>query len=134
MFPCYRQYMLVTIMHHLHSNNFSHFALYQLPLKQRLYRKQICSNLQTITFAANEQLASEKTWFIRYISYRNLQFLNRVIIIRTKVSIFNYFDFHGCHHFVELFGIEKHKNCIILHRTVFFRFPCDYVNLPSNIR
>jgi hypothetical protein len=31
--------------------------------------------------------ASALTWFIRYIYYRNLQFLNNVIINKTKVLL-----------------------------------------------
>jgi len=31
--------------------------------------------------------ASALTWLIRYILYRNLQFLNHVIIIKTKVLL-----------------------------------------------
>jgi hypothetical protein len=33
------------------------------------------------------RLVSELTWFIRYIYYWNLQFLNIVIIIKTKVLL-----------------------------------------------
>jgi hypothetical protein len=57
--------------------------------------------------------ASALTWFIRYISYPNLQFLNyvHVIIIKTKVilpslmsPLFMSFDFLALKHFKIIWG------------------------------
>jgi hypothetical protein len=33
------------------------------------------------------EVASSLTWLIKYIFYQNLQFLNHVIIIKTKVLL-----------------------------------------------
>ena len=47
---------------------------------------------------------SELTWFIRYIYYLNLQFLNDVIIMKTKVLLLMY----QCHTNDPLANLFKH--------------------------
>jgi hypothetical protein len=45
----------------------------------------------------------------------------RVFYFKQNSSVIvSFFDFYVCHHFVELFDIEEHNYCIILHHNIYF--------------